>query len=297
MTTQQLLLYSPPAFGIVRLTGPDAERYLHGRITQEVKKLPNGSAARSLVLTPQGRILGQFSLFRAGSDLFYAASDPLENQEQAADFLHALLQFKVADRLEGRECGSEFRRHFAIGTGALKFAADLAAGLEVLPFGRSFGPIKAAEFLLPAAADPRSSLQHNGGREIGTNEFNQLTISAGLPLFGRELSERTLAPEIELDSLVSFNKGCYAGQEVVEMAAARGRANRRLCRLSAPGDHPQQPGTMLFRTAETDTPEGAVCSSAYDPQASCTFILAFLKSAEGLAERYFAGAIQFSRLQ
>ena len=82
-----------------QVSGPDAERYLQGRITQNVKTLAVGETKWSLLLTPNGKIQGKFLISRGASDAFYIATDPMPNDEAIAEFESALLQFKVADQL------------------------------------------------------------------------------------------------------------------------------------------------------------------------------------------------------
>ena len=66
--------------------------------------------------------------------------------------------------------------------------------------------------------------------EAGRDEVELLRIERGLPRWGRELSEDTLAQEVGLDrTAVDFNKGCYVGQEVVSRIHSVGRVNRHLC--------------------------------------------------------------------
>ena len=69
------VLFELPLQIIVSIHGPDSERYLQGRITQEVSKIAEGSGAQSLLLTPQGKILSQFHLFRS-KEQFFCIADP-----------------------------------------------------------------------------------------------------------------------------------------------------------------------------------------------------------------------------
>lgn len=284
-------LYRPP-FGLVQISGPDAERYLHGRISQDVKKLPALHAARSLVLTPQGRVLGQFFIYRRGPADFICASDPLKTGAEAEDFVHALLQFKVADQLTGRSIDSEYSRYLLIGTNAGKLAANLPGDAAAFP--ADLGATPAIQILAPLASNAavREKLAAAGAQEIGRDEFESLAVIGGFPLYGCDITEKTLAPELNLDPLVSFNKGCYAGQEVVEMAAARGRANRRLKQLKAAGRHEIATGAEL--TCPDGPGGGVVTSSAFDPASNSTYVLAYLKSAEGIAAEYLIGDLRLS---
>jgi folate-binding protein YgfZ len=81
-------------------------------------------------------------------------------------------------------------------------------------------------------------------REISTEDFHFLNadltelerIAKGLPKWGAELTEGMLPPEAGLDLTdISYNKGCYIGQEVISRIKSAGKVNRRLVKLNAAG--------------------------------------------------------------
>jgi folate-binding protein YgfZ len=62
-------------------------------------------------------------------------------------------------------------------------------------------------------------------------------IEAGIPKWGAELKEGMLPPEAGLDATdISYNKGCYIGQEVISRIKSAGKVNRRLVKLSFDGE-------------------------------------------------------------
>src|SRR4029434_2627301 len=67
-----------------------------------------------------------------------------------------------------------------------------------------------------------------GVSPIGPEAFETLRIEAGTPLFGRDVDDTVLLPEIPFESLLSHTKGCYPGQEVVVRIRDRGHVNRML---------------------------------------------------------------------
>ena len=74
-------------------------------------------------------------------------------------------------------------------------------------------------------------------------------IENGKPRYGEDILETTLPQETEQMHAVSFNKGCYLGQEIVERIRARGHVNKHLTR-SWSFDAPVPPGTKLTSTAK-----------------------------------------------
>ncbi|GEM_PF-973113 len=297
------VLFDLSSSPIFKMAGPDAVRYLHGRITQDVKSLKPGNSVRSLVLTPQGRIQGHFQLLNLGDELL-VIPDPLNDQEQS-EFIQALLQFKVADQLTltlsnlsllalvgaaSQECLLELG--LAVPSMKNELLKSQLLGEEIIVINQpSSGETLAVpaesvpgfEILVPQAkrSELLSRLTSNRQLLIGSEEgYEALRVIAGRPRWGMELSEKILGPEIPVTELVSFNKGCYAGQEVVEMATARGRPNRQLLRFSAnTKDLPVQAllGKELhLAEGDSTTAVGQVTSIATLPER--TRLLAFVKT-------------------
>ena len=68
----------------------------------------------------------------------------------------------------------------------------------------------------PAAAAIGDALVAAGGTPAGPAAFEAARIEAGFPLYGRDITERNLPQEVARDErTISFQKGCYLGQETV----------------------------------------------------------------------------------
>jgi folate-binding protein YgfZ len=97
-------------------------------------------------------------------------------------------------------------------------------------------------------------------RAVGTEALEVLRIEAGVPLFGRDMSEETIPIEANLLEAISYTKGCYIGQEVIARIDARGHVNRKLVGLLLEGS------TLPQHGARIDTPErevGWITSTAF----------------------------------
>ena len=105
-------------------------------------------------------------------------------------------------------------------------------------------------------------------------------IAKGIPKWGAEITEGMLPPEAGLDTTdISYNKGCYIGQEVISRIKSAGKVNRRLVKLAFNGEG---------QTGEILDPEGKVCGEV--TSVSGEIGLGFLKrSAEGKKELSVAG--------
>jgi folate-binding protein YgfZ len=118
----------------------------------------------------------------------------------------------------------------------------------------------------PQDAGPlREALVREGAADLGVEEMEALRILAGQARFGPDMDATRLPMEAGLTRLaISFDKGCYTGQEVVLRATARGHLQRGLVQLALPAG--AGPGTALAAngqevgvvTSAADTPEGRI---------------------------------------
>jgi aminomethyltransferase len=84
-----------------------------------------------------------------------------------------------------------------------------------------------------------------GLRRAGFELRELLRVEAGSPRMGQDLDERTIPLEARLEHAISYDKGCYIGQEVIARATFRGQVNRLLTGISL-GQATAATGSELF---------------------------------------------------
>jgi len=126
----------------------------------------------------------------------------------------------------------------------------LAGGGLVDTGVRALGPRAAVERLAQRLDLPR----------ISADSAEILRIEAGLPRCGIDTGERTFPQEARLERALSFDKGCYIGQEIVARIHSRGAVNRRLVQLAS--ERPVEPGDEIRVGGRVS---GRVTSSAVSP--------------------------------
>jgi folate-binding protein YgfZ len=116
----------------------------------------------------------------------------------------------------------------------------------------------------------------NRGAAIGMKALDALRLEAGVPWFPLDFGDSVIPQEAALESThLSFTKGCYTGQEIVERVRSRGHLNRRRVRLSFATAEPPGPGTHL----RVDTAEvGHVTSAAFSPASGTPIGMGYLRS-------------------
>jgi aminomethyltransferase len=91
-----------------------------------------------------------------------------------------------------------------------------------------------------------------------------LRLEAGIPFYPADFNDTVIPHEAALETThISFTKGCYTGQEIVERVRSRGQVNRRRVRLKFSTPEPPQPGTRLRAEGKE---LGLITSSAYSPK-------------------------------
>ncbi|MCB0322804.1 MAG: hypothetical protein KDD69_04490 [Bdellovibrionales bacterium] len=306
------VLVSPKEM-IARVSGADASRYLQGRVTQNVASLQPGGGAKSLLLNPQGRVLGQFVILRREQDfLLLAEHAAVEDPEPY--FARELLRFKVADQVDFEYLHEELDCIAMLGPKTPEVFAKLGWSMPEASFAHQSllwesipltvvrsarGAAVGVDVLVPrpAASKLRQELFNVEPSLLeGTEQVLELLrITQSIPRMGPELGEKTLATEIETKDLISYGKGCYAGQEVVEMSTARGRPNRQLLQLRGVAETAPPAGSTVFSLGDTAVECGSVTSSQRIPSAGECRCLAFVKTKWADADQFLIDGVLFSR--
>ena len=269
------------ARGRILARGRDAARLLHSLTSNEVRKMAPGSGCYAFLLSPQGRIQADLLLFRL-EDHFLLDTEP----ELRGKIPAYIRRYIVADQVELEDVSE---RTAAIGVEGPSAAAILARLEAPLPEGdyahvpwgdatvaavtatgqpgfRIFCPVE-------AAADLIGRLEAAGAKAAGPEEARVVRIENGRPRYGEDITDASLPQETGQMHAVSFSKGCYLGQEIVERIRARGHVNRLLERIDLPGAGPVPPGS----TVEIDGKPAAITSSVYSPRYGKAIALAFVR--------------------
>jgi len=239
---------------VVKVAGPDAERYLQGQLSQDLAPLVPGAWAWSLVLQPQGKLDALVRVYRVAADEFLLDTDAGVGEALVERLTRFRLRTKATVELLGwkaiavRGPSAAATAPAATATAATATAATSASGTippvasgqdgaVAVPF--AWDGLAGYDLLGPAPRWP------TGATRAGPGAYEAARIEAGFPCYGTELDERTIPAEAGLvEAAVSFTKGCYTGQELVARIDSRGSnvpRNLRGLRLSGPA----QPGARL----------------------------------------------------
>ena len=224
-------------FGVLELTGRDRATFLHALVSNEIKALGPGQGCAATLLDIHGKV--QVVLFVwVADDRIFVVTPPAMAAKTAEALDHYLFSEKVAIEDVSRE-----KTLFVLAGPQARETSDRLMGkLGETPVRLVSGGGETGEAevwimcALTDAAKVRDALAGADVRSIGPEAFESLRIEAGTPLFGHDVDESVLLPEIPFENLLSQTKGCYPGQEVVVRIRDRGHVNRTLRGLVLDGD-------------------------------------------------------------
>jgi len=218
-------------------------------LSNDVKKLTAGTGCPALLLTEQGKTVADLMVLASEDAL---ALDGIASSLVAAQA--ALERFLVADDVEIVPAGAAERTFALLGPGAADVMARLGVAVPASPYdhvrtevgGSALHVVRVpvpgvGGFLCRVSANAATAwwetcLDVGGVVAAGYDAFDVLRIESGLPWHGRDVTAETLALEAPYEAAISFRKGCYLGQEVMERVTARGHVNRKLVGLEVAGD-------------------------------------------------------------
>jgi folate-binding protein YgfZ len=260
-------------------TGPDRVRYLNAILTNNVKGLAAGQGNVSLLLNPQGHILAEIETYAFADKLFCVSYAMI--RERLIEWLDKYIimdDVTLTDEterygtlaLEGPRAAAAVRgltgidldqigELASVDAEILRRAQDDTVGKsgvrDVIPcrvVKRSPGGVAGAEFVVERGRLEElwqilaDSARMHGGGPMGYSALSGVRLEQGVPWFGYDFGEKQIPHEAGLqDSHISYTKGCYTGQEIVERVRSRGQVNRKRVQLVFSGDAAPEAGTPL----------------------------------------------------
>lgn len=249
---------------VARVEGARAGRMLNGLFSADLEALEPGDSTLSFVLTSKGRPVAVPRVIRL-KDSFL-----LDVSRRAVPGLLDHFSTYLPPRFASVTILEQAIRASLLGPGA----RDVAAGLSI--DGDHVRVQRPAEegpgfdfYVLDGSGEGtvESAALAAGGAVAEPGDHETWRIERGIPRFGVDITAENLPQETGLVArAVSFEKGCYTGQEVVARIHYRGQVNRHLrgLRLAAPdSDRPFSPGTELTLNGR---PVGVVTSTCASPR-------------------------------
>src|SRR6266478_2847542 len=284
-------LFDASARGKIEIVGPDAAAFLHNLCTNDIRNLPAGVGCEIFLTNAKAKVVTFGCLYHLPSqdqpDTFWLDLDP-GTGESAIQHLN---KFLISEQVEIVDRTTELSQFYLAGPKSRTIAAQaLGAELKALAaqgccmilgpgaltcqvrFHRRFA-IDCFEIILPSAgaATLQSPLMKSGAVPVGSECMEMIRVEAGLPVYGIDIDENVLAPEVGRPA-ISYSKGCYLGQETIVRIRDLGHVNRMLRGLKLLDGNVREKGAKVFRDGKE---VGQVTSSVKSPRLG-VIVLAYL---------------------
>jgi len=276
--TDGALLFDLSHLGLIAAEGPDTDHFLQGQLTNDLRELTETHSQLSSHCSAKGRMLANFRMIRRDDAVYLQL--PAEN---LPPLLKRLSMYKLMSQVELDDAGERLIRIGLAGCEPLlKTAVDelpQADNDAVRHQGLTLIRISGDRFeaLGPAAEIIAlwSRLQEAGATPTGSDLWSLLDIRAGLPTVYAATSEAFVPQMLNMQLVdgVSFNKGCYTGQEVVARMQYLGKLKRRMYRARVEATPCPQPGDDLFsQTSASGQGAGKVVDARPSGDGGCELL-------------------------
>lgn len=248
---ERVAIFDTNWHAILNLAGPDRVRYVNAVVSNNVQSLAEGRGVQSLLLNAQGHILAELEVYKVPEKLLTLSHASVRERT-----FKTLEKFIIMDNVDLEDVtdrmGSvavEGPRAAVIVQQACGVALEDMPELAVKDVNVERAPVQmirrshfgqpGAEFITKRERLPSlwnkllGGVRAHAGEPIGMVALNALRLQAGIPWFPQDFNDSVIPHEAGLEAThVSFSKGCYTGQEIVERVRSRGHVNKRLAILS-----------------------------------------------------------------
>ncbi|MCD6705967.1 MAG: folate-binding protein [Thiobacillus sp.] len=255
--------------GVIALRGEDTTAFLQGQLSNDVRALHADSAQWSGYCNPKGRLLGNFLAWRQGEDYCLQLSGDI-----LPGVLKRLSMFVLRAKVRARDASDENVRLVVAGRQAL---AAVTAAMGAVPEAAMhsvagvagqvirLGDDKFVLSIAPGRAAAVWQALRQSATPVGAPVWDWLRLNAGIPMIVAATQELFVPQMVNLEVIggVSFQKGCYPGQEIVARSQYLGKLKRRM--FLAHVDAEAAPGDPLYSADMVGQATGTVVNAAPAP--------------------------------
>ena len=251
--------------GLITLEGPDTDKLLQGQLTCDVAAITADQTGAGALCTVKGRMLGNFSLYRAGDQTRLVTHRAL-----TSTLVDTLKKYAVFYKTQLTDASDAFRVLGLAGPDAGALAGEY--GTDV-PGGCDQVLLSPHRRLLVVPADQAEALWARlaaRATPAGLSLWTLLAIRDGLGEVRPETVEEFIPQMLNLQhtGAVSFRKGCYTGQEIVARMQYLGKLKRRRYRLAIPVAETPAPGADIVISAGGANAGQVVMAARSSPDSS-----------------------------
>lgn len=295
-------------FGVLKISGEEAQNFLHNLFSSDVKAVTPGQAQLSSFNTGKGRALATFLIWQTGTDYYLQLPRSLSSAMQKKLSMYVLrAKVKIEDAsneivcigLSGANAPASIKEHVASAIpqdlmSVTQCTHNNQAHFTVIRLDTQRFQINTAPQDAPALWQKLSA----DARPAGSPCWDWLNIRAGVPYILPQTQEHFVPQMANLDLIghVNFKKGCYPGQEVVARMHYLGKPKRRMYLAHVDSGSAPQASDELFSMELEGQSCGMVVNSAAAPGGGYD-VLAVVQIVSHDAFPVHLGALTGARLQ
>lgn len=262
--------------GLIHFSGEDAEAFLQGQLSCDVRKITSDAAQYGGYCTPKGRLLANFLIWRNNSaDGGYTMQLP---GSLRAAIQKRLSMFVLRAKVKVTDNSESLVRIGVAGSHAAALVEKCLGAVPSADLGMTHGNgeqgsiLRLAQnrFELVTPPEQAPALWERLSKDaapVGAACWDWLEIKAGIPVITLATQEQFVPQMANLEAIggVSFQKGCYPGQEIVARTQYLGKLKRRMFLAHIQSVTPVSAGDELFSADMAEQSSGMVVNAAPSP--------------------------------
>lgn len=246
---------------MLEFRGPDAVRFINGQVTQDVRLLAGRkNILPSCVTDAKGRLQFRISMTAVNDGLWICGL-----VEQTVELQARITRYLIADDVETADLTGAWQ--------LVHFTGDVSEiPVGVISRGSNRYGIAGTDWFFPSGSKIQFPDEFT---PLDGDALEAYRINNGVPVWGRELTAGMMLPEARLDETdISYQKGCYVGQEVISRIKSAGKVNKRLSHFLLDAEVPVKVGVLVD---EVEKPSGEITSVSPSEQDGMREALGFVK--------------------
>lgn len=261
--------------GVIKVSGRDAATFLQGQTTCDIREVKTGTSRIGAICNHQGRVMTTFRIFPHATGFYLTLA-----AECVAPMLQYLNRYRLRSQVTLQDGSSDLVR---IGCAGATISAKVSALFSSVPVCTDQVIHHEKTTILRIGDDPPRleifgeypqitriwNLHAEIVIPVGTSCWNLFEIYSGVPMITPATQNLFVPHMLNLPELgaVSFNKGCYTGQEVVARTQYLGKTKRRLYRVRIDSQTEILPGAILWAPLDNNAEAlaGQIVNCALSP--------------------------------
>lgn len=222
------IYYHLTQFASIAVSGVDAAQFLQGQLTCNINEITETKSSIAAFCNPKGRVISTLLVIKIQTGFLLLLPASLREKVLKKLQMYVLRSkvqlgdLSVQPMIKGLYLPNQIN--------TFPLPSDNFACNSTENFISIKLPSEKPRYILITYTEQTMALKPESFRLGSVDEWRFQDISAGIPWFEINRSEQFIPQMLNIDGLggISFNKGCYTGQEIIARTHFLGKAKRQL---------------------------------------------------------------------